>query len=280
MKLHTRIVMSIIALIIALGICSLPYTSIASTSGQGIKDHVSPRPTHENDHLYFEYVGSVTKLVPVIIVNSPPKGFAEGKAGFTAIFSYSFRSDAAEVQKVSTESLIFDIKAKDGGVAGAFVEVVFDIYNVYVCNYVNPDGCEYRDTIARVGKILGYVPIVVVRKSTDQTFIPVQVFKDGIPSVKFDVRYKNTSNNKFVDTRKYNYNYSITVKSTTLMTISTGFYYGGEYLHGSLKVTYGKSVEKKITYIFPPGCIWRVHPLGSSITSAWSFKLLECTGTG
>lgn len=155
-----------------------------------------------------------------------------------------------------------------------------DIYNVYVCNYINPDGCEYKDTIAEVDKVLGFTPVVIIRKSTDQTFIPTKVFKNGIPSVKFDVRYKESPNNKEIDMTGYDDEFRIEVRSAVLMTVSTGFFYDGEYLQGLLKVTYGNSIAKEITYTFPPGCVWRVHSLGSSIASAWSFKLLRCAGTG
>ncbi len=105
-----------------------------------------------------------------------------------------------------------------------------DIYNVYVCNYVNPDGCEYVDTIAEVDKVLGFTPIVIVRESSDQTFIPVQVFKDGIPSVKFDVRFKESPNNIVVDTTGYDDEFRVEVQSSVLMTISIRFLLRGGIL--------------------------------------------------
>jgi|GEM_PF-3718815 len=280
MKLHMRIAIFTIILIAILGVSLLSCTTTASAPEQVLSSCAPPKPDHENDHPYFEYVGTVTKLVPIVIINSPPKGYAEGKASFTAVFSYNIRNNFIDLQKVSSNTLIFNVRAKDGGVAGAFAEVRLDIYNVYVCNYVNPDGCEYVDTIAEVDKVLGFTPVVIVRESSNQTFIPVQVFKDGIPSVKFDVRFKESPNNIVVDTTGYDDEFRVEVQSSALMTISTGFFYEGEYLHGLLKVTYGNSVEKDITYTFPPGCVWRVHPLGDSVTSAWSFKLLKCVETG
>jgi len=59
--------------------------------------------------------GTVTKLVPIVIINSPPKGYAEGKASFTAVFSYNIRNNFIDLQKVSSNTLIFNVRAKDGG---------------------------------------------------------------------------------------------------------------------------------------------------------------------
>ena len=272
---------TIVLMVVILGMYLLPYVSVAASQEQLQKmKSTTPRPYHENDHLYFEYVGTVTRLIPIIIVNSPPKGSAEGRSNFVAMFSYSFRNNFIDIQKITTNSLIFDVKAINGGVAGVFAKVKLDIYRVYVCNYINPSGCEYRDTIAEVSKIIGYFSRTIVRKTTDQTFLPTQIFANGVPSVKFDVRYKETDDNKYVSTVGYSQKLLITIQSATIITISTGFFYDGEYLHGSLKSTYGNTVIREITYTFPPGCLWEVHPLGKGITSAWSFKLLRCTNSG
>ena len=255
----------------------LPLTNLATTlAGSYDPSKVNPRPTHENDHPYYEYLGTVVRLIPIIIVNSPPKGEAYGEATFTTSFTYSFKgSSFAGTYKISSLQVYREkirVYAKDGEVTGLFTKASLDIYNVYVCNYINPDGCDYVDTVATLNKATGLIgAIIAPKKTTDQTYVPTSVEVNGVRSVTFDVRYRNT--NKFeVDTRYTDEPMVLSVSESSLISSSSGFFYDGLYLHGSVTISYGSEVSKEMTYTFPPGCLWYVHPIGGM----YSFKLISC----
>lgn len=221
-------------------------------------------------------VASEQLWTPIVLINSPYSGSAQGSSSQTASTTFTFTSGPVNLKSSTSSTTTESLSVNNGAALGLFELDTWTVYRTYNAEGGGDAPCTQSYVAKITSRGTSYYDYTLKESgSTSDENEPTTFSHDGYSSVPFSNGYSAETGNIDTCSAPSGSVTTFQTQTTTLSSSSITLTIDGYSTSGTATMT--SSSTQTFTYNFPSGGSWNYQTLYSSSNyGAWAFAYVGC----